>query len=747
MSTLLARLNRIQHERGYKLAASIVVPIAILAFIATMWVLANRPEAQLTTPTEASEAPTSIIADGPITALRGVYDTLLLQLHSDSGITPEQVTVVVGALVIGAGAVLVVQLGLSLSYLAALLVGWLVAWPLMAMNGTRDFGLMLFGVVPLILALLTLLQVARLALSGSVPLLAIARNVLAESVRMKVSLIFIVILLLMLSVTPTVLDDAQPLRFRVQQWLTYGLGFSYAVLALLTVFFTVGTVAFEQRDKIIWQTMTKPVRPWEYVLGKWAGVMVLNLILLTVSASGVFMFTEYLRYQPAQGERAYMVDELGNPTRLGSNNPPSEDRVLLENHILAARVSKQPIPYDDSERSLDFFTDVTIARDADLDDSDRDQVRSDLVEQHRVNFEQAIAERMDALRAQADYFAGGEVGINAKVKEAEEAVRKELAGAWRSVVPGYTRVFYFDLREQWREFKPAMDRTETLLDAELQRMIDAGEIAGDDEGAKEQARFNALERLQQEGKIPPVPVFTLRFNIDAGTNDPTATYTVFFAINDYPYPPNAGPTNLWGMQKVALGNFSSFEFPLWLLDRGNPEIDGVMVLRVGSDRSNPRVLTFAPDHLEVVYDAGGYQLNFLRTISMMWLKLAFIAAVGVALSTFLSFPVAALVTLAVLITAEGSGFLAESLQYYATKDSDGNINYFAIPIRAISLAVAWFFEVYGTLKPAESIGDGKLMRWADLARGALWIGVWSTVFMLLGWFAFRRRELAIYSGH
>ena len=111
---------------------------------------------------------------------------------------------------------------------------------------------------------------------------------------MKISVVFIVILLVLMALIPNSLTEDQPLRFRVQQWLSYGLGFSYAVLALLTLFLSVATVAFEQRDKIIWQTATKPVASWQYVLGKWSGVMVLNLVLLSVSAGGVYIFTEFL---------------------------------------------------------------------------------------------------------------------------------------------------------------------------------------------------------------------------------------------------------------------------------------------------------------------------------------------------------------------------------------------------------------------------------------------------------------------
>ncbi|MEM1423116.1 MAG: hypothetical protein AAGH64_03835, partial [Planctomycetota bacterium] len=325
MNDLLAKLNRAQHTRGYKVGASITLAGLMIALLATLFVVANRPEAEAASVDRIAETPTGVIALGPIGALRGGFELLLTQLTTTEGV----VTVVTSGAIFLAGAIAIVWLGLSLTYLAALLVGWLVAWPLMAFDASRDFGLMLFGAVPLVLALMTLLQLARLALSGPSPTLAIAKNVLSEAVRMKISLVFIVILLLLLSVTPTVLTEDQALRYRVQQWLTYGLGLPFGVLALLTVFFSAASVAFEQRDKIIWQTMTKPVRPLQYLLGKWMGIMTLNLILLSVSATGVFLVIEYLRYQPAEDERAYKTNMLGQRTGQEGGFAHSEDRRIL----------------------------------------------------------------------------------------------------------------------------------------------------------------------------------------------------------------------------------------------------------------------------------------------------------------------------------------------------------------------------------------------------------------------------------
>ncbi|XOV75051.1 MAG: ABC transporter permease [Phycisphaerales bacterium] len=168
---------------------------------------------------------------------------------------------------------------------------------------------------------------------------------------MKISLVFIVILLILLAFIPSVLNEEQPLRYRVQQWMQYGAGFGYMILALMTVFFCAASVAFEQRDKIIWQTATKPVPAWAYIGGKWVGVMILNAILLLVVSGGVFLFTKYLELQPAQGEVAYhrVVDQsveggIRNTSIMeDGRDSRTLDRRLLEDQVLVARVGREPL--------------------------------------------------------------------------------------------------------------------------------------------------------------------------------------------------------------------------------------------------------------------------------------------------------------------------------------------------------------------------------------------------------------------
>src|SRR5690606_30297147 len=94
----------------------------------------------------------------------------------------------------------------------------------------------------------------------------------------------------------------------------------------------------------IWQTMTKPVAAWQYILGKWLGVVGLAAVLLAVCCSAIFLFTEHLRTQPARGEIQ----------TVGAQSQPTEDRLILETQVLAARVSVEELPPPDlDEQALE----------------------------------------------------------------------------------------------------------------------------------------------------------------------------------------------------------------------------------------------------------------------------------------------------------------------------------------------------------------------------------------------------------
>lgn len=706
LGDLLARLDRVQRGVRFKAGASAAVLLVLIGSFVALAVAANEPGAAQRIAVRAQERAkesvgTTVLQSGPLRAVQSAIDSVLLTMRpiseADVPRAPEEgagsapraaaptgyAKAAVPFVAVGAGALAVIWIGLGLAYLALLALGWGLAWPLMLWPATSFVGGLLVGSTPLVLAFLTGVEVVKLALNGSSPILAVARNLVQEAVRMKISLVFIVMLILLLASVPGLLDPAQQLRYRVQQWLQYGSGLSYAILVLLTLFLSVATVSFEQRDKVIWQTMTKPVAHWQYLLGKWIGVMAVTGVLLAVTASGVYLFTEFLRREPASGEIAFNVRDDGTPT-LGKPDQMVEDRRLLESQVLVARVGRriEPLSSALSPARVDRIVEFNIEYEKQQDSSFKD------TPEERARIRSAL------LQAEKDAITGA---LDEKVKELLDrdpnvSDSPELRASLLSDV-------LLQIEQRYRTIPPGGTGRYLIT------------------GLKD------AKRAEGESKV------TLLYKLNAGSNDPSKLYNVRFLINRYPF-----------TRQIALSGVQSLLFDSSLI-----RDDGTIDLEIQSRPDNDREITFPPEGLEVLYVAGGYELNFIRIVMVMWIKLGFIAAVGIATATFLSFPVACLVTIGVVFCAESAGYLNESLEVYTSMTKEG-IDYVAVVVRAIAIPIAYTFKIYADLRPTESLVDGRLIGWGALVSSMAVLGAWTLAVLGLGLAIFRQRELATYSG-
>ncbi len=338
----LSQLNRLQNSRMFKIVASCAAVLLYLGGLVAYGVVAAKhgggPEAPAPGATggAAVERPEGAVAEkGATTVAPTAIEESEAIVRSIASARGGFVLVLSAASIVLLAFLAITWLGLLLTYLALMVCAGLVVLPGAWVPGYRPYAVLLGGAVALAIAFTILMRLAQIALGGKGPVLAVARNVLAEAVRMKVSVVFIVLLILGLASLPGWLNPAEFLRYRVQVFLQYGTGGAFWVIAILTLAFSASTVAFDQRDRTIWQTMTKPVAPWQYILGKWLGVVTLNAVLLAVTGTAVFQFTEFLRSQPAAGEReAYEV----------RGGQLSEDRRILETQVLTARVAVEAEP-------------------------------------------------------------------------------------------------------------------------------------------------------------------------------------------------------------------------------------------------------------------------------------------------------------------------------------------------------------------------------------------------------------------
>ncbi len=549
-----------------------------------------------------------------------------------------------GAMVVAmAWLALVVWMEAALAALFVLLGAGGLTWLLLAINRPQS-ALAVAGIGLLSFTFIMLIRLALVSLRAPNQICSIAHTVVKESVRLRVSVFFIVVLLLLLPLIPAMVSSENALRYRIQSFISNSMGATFYLAALMTIFLSCATVSHEIRDRQIWQLMTKPVTRARYLLGKWLGIVTVNLVLLLVAGVSIFTFVQFLRDLPAQNEL---------------------DRRAVETEVLAARVAVYP-----AYKPLD--------RDALWEEVDR-RIANDFT---------VMQEIQQGLRN-------------------EQTERRELARKLQ--------------QEHYQR----------------QRIIPAGMM--------QEYRFEGLGEAQRRGLT-----LKLRYRIHYHEDSTHERHPITFIVK------KNGRWTGGPIQREYVPTMSDFltMYPTAISDHA--EDAGTLTLGVVNGFIDPETgdvvpgpntpysLNFDPEDLEVLFIAGTFEGNYFRAMLVMWVKLAFLAMLGIACATTLSFPVACMTSLTIFLAATIGPFLADSLQEFHIP-SAWRID--RVVIKAIATVMVYLFEPFGQFDPTGQLVEGRLIAWRGVIRAFGQLGIlWNGLALVLGYLAFRDRELATYSG-
>jgi hypothetical protein len=207
----------------------------------------------------------------------------------------------------------------------------------------------------------------------------VARQTIAEGVRMKIAVFFVVVLGVLVLGLPFAAKGDNSVSGAVQSFLAYSITAVTFLLSCLTIFLA-KSLSDDLAGKQILMLMTKPLARWQYIIGKWLGIVLLNTVLLTVSGLGIYGLTRYVASRPA-------ADEW--------------DKERLANQVLVARHGSSFIAPD-------------FAKDA-----------NELFERYQAEGRYATATELDE-------------------RQEKDRIRGDLDRRWRSVWPGEGRVFEFE---------------------------------------------------------------------------------------------------------------------------------------------------------------------------------------------------------------------------------------------------------------------------------------------------------------
>lgn len=174
---------------------------------------------------------------------------------------------------------------------------------------------------------------------------AIARHMIAEGIRMKIALVFLVLIGMVVVGLPFSVTGDGSLTGAVQSFMSYALSATAVLLGMLTIFMS-RSLADELVQCQIFLVMTKPVARWQYILGKWLGITVLNAAFVACAGLTIYGMVHYIRLTHVPLGRQFVApgssgaaakEEDGESEAGGARAWQTFDEAQLEHEVLVAR--------------------------------------------------------------------------------------------------------------------------------------------------------------------------------------------------------------------------------------------------------------------------------------------------------------------------------------------------------------------------------------------------------------------------
>jgi hypothetical protein len=423
---------------------------------------------------------------------------------------------------------------------------------------------------------------------------AVAVNTIKQALRLKIAAVFIVMLLILLPVMGLNITGDGTLKGRMQAFISYGLSLTTFLLALLTIFVAAYTLTSDVKDKQVYTVLTKPIRRFQFVLGKLFGVIVLDAALLGLFAVIIYSITIML------------------PTLLHADKAEIDQ---VKNEFFTARTSLKPEEPDISDEVENAYGKL----------KQTGEVPAGVDENPiaRKNYRNELARRI--------------------------GLRKRAAAVGEELLLEFNNV------------KPKDPNQSLFVRLKYDVAVNPQDLS-----------------VYSKWIVGDVRQFRL------GTQIETPLYSL--------------------ERKDLVRTFREFEVPADAVAG-----DGYLAVGFLNVPLNDTVVIFPlEDGLELLYKADTFTANFARAILLIFTLLVFLAALAIFAGSFLSFPVAILLCLAVFTMANMSGFIAESFDVVGV----GVTGFYSYVLKPIIMLIPEFDQ----LSPSKFLVPARLLSWSLLAK-------------------------------
>lgn len=545
---------------------------------------------------------------------------------------------------------------------------------------------------------------------------SIVRQTFAQCVRMKVAVAFIVMMAAALVVLPMIMTGDDTLAGQIRAFLSYSTGITGILLSLLTVFVGASLVSSDVRDKLIFTVAVKPVSRWQYIFGRWIGLVLLNVVLLGLSGIAIYATSQYLRTK--------------TQTRLGEVS--MMDRRAVESEVFTARQFVEP------QNIKDVIGKRLKAR----------------LEEMKANNE--LGSAISAFQEQQ------KCGPERAVELLQASIAKQLYDQHHTISTGKTITWQFEgvnvqgqeTRDQSKVAEPLNGSTGMLL-LETSRSLVGSLLHGRpvvvkgfearimgfrDERIVVQFKTADLENvaltsLKKGDKVELIvePILQIKYKISPVGSLPGDKFSGIWTIENRSTGYRVSvPADAPAKRKASL-----------MISARSAGDDGKITVTLKNNTpgtpDNPATVKVLSADVGILYKVASFEANFARAMLLMLCQMIFLSAVSVFAGSFVSFPVACLFCFALLPFSVAREFLVD-----ATKGAPAEwVNFFALIANWIVRAMVEILPDFARTMPGTLLVDGMNISWGFWGMTFLLdVVLRAGVVLLIACALFHRRELA-----
>ena len=140
---------------------------------------------------------------------------------------------------------------------------------------------------------------------------AVAKHMISEGIRMKIAVVFLILIGLIVLGLPFSISSDSSVTRAVQAFMSFGLNAMGFLLGLLSIFLS-RSISDEMVNQQIFLVVSKPIPRWQYIMGKWLGITLLNGAFLACAGLTLYGMVHYIKHTRPPIDPEFDAAELKN---------------------------------------------------------------------------------------------------------------------------------------------------------------------------------------------------------------------------------------------------------------------------------------------------------------------------------------------------------------------------------------------------------------------------------------------------